>query len=167
MMHGRIGRFVRALIWYIHAFIMVWLAVMQLIDKPATNRSGIPSRKSLKLLSSLVGTLGSLARTEHITPDAMFHQILEQVLESSEVAQAFDGYVDHCRWCHLSKVAQEGCMVRVGSETFSLLMYLSNTTGFAQKTDQAAELLIAFYAEHSITLRLHKSPTQIKAASIN
>ena len=82
----------------------------------------------------------------------MFHRLVEQVLVSSSVASAFLEYIHDYWWGYQTSGARIVNMLRVDSETFSLLLYLSNTSGFAQKTDQTAELLIGFSSQVAKTV---------------
>jgi len=124
---------------------------MQLIQKPS-NKSASSNRKPLLLESSVLGALDKLAHEERVSAQVMFRRLVEQVLVSSTVASAFLEYIHNYWWGYQTSGARIVNMLRVDSETFSLLLYLSNTSGFAQKTDQTAELLIGFYSQVAKTV---------------
>ena len=82
----------------------------------------------------------------------MLHRMVEQVLVSNTTAAAFLEYIHDYWWGYKASGTRTVNMHRVDGETFSLLHYLSNTSGFAQKPNQAAELLTSFDSQIAKTV---------------
>ena len=78
--------------------------------------------------------------------------MVEQVLVSNTTAAAFLEYIHDYWWGYKASGTRTVNMLRVDGETFSLLHYLSNTSGFAQKPNQAAELLTSFDSQIAKTV---------------
>ena len=124
---------------------------MQLIQKPS-GKSASSNRKPILLESSVLGALDKLAHDERVPAPVMLRRMVEQVLVSSTAAESFLEYIHDYWWGYKASGTRTVNMLRVDGETVSLLLYLSNTSGFAQKTDQGAELLISFYSQIAKTV---------------
>ena len=132
---------------------------MQLIQKLSSKLSGA-NRKPILLDPSVVSALEKLAHDERVSASVMVHRMVEQVLVSDTLAASFLEYVHDYWWGRKATAARSVHVLRVGSETFSLLLYLSSTSGFGQKTDQTADMLISFYSQVAKTV-----PTEPRAQS--
>ena len=119
---------------------------MQLIKKPSTKPSG-SSRKPILLEPYAVSALEKLAHDEGVSSAVMVRHMVEQLLASDTLAASFPEYVHDYWWDYKTTAGRSVSVLRVDSETFSLLLYLSNTSGFAQKTDQIAENIVSFYSQ--------------------
>jgi hypothetical protein len=124
---------------------------MQLIQKPSSKPSGV-YRKPILLDPSTVSALEKLAHDERVAAPVMVNRMIEQVLVSDKLAASFLKYVHDYWWGHKATTARSVHVLRVGSETFSLLLYLSSTSGFEQKTDQTVDMLISFYSQIAKTV---------------
>jgi hypothetical protein len=119
---------------------------MQLIKKPSYKPSG-SSRKPILLEPYAVSVLEKLAHDEDVSSAVMVRRMVEQLLVSDTLAASFLEYVHDYWWGYKTTAGRSVSVLRVDSETFSLLLYLSNTSGFAQKTDQIAENIVSFYSQ--------------------
>jgi hypothetical protein len=91
-------------------------------------------------------SLRSLAKKERVSPETLFHGMVERTLSSPAEAASFLDFLREA-WC--GDKPSGGCpdVLRVGALTSSLLLYLAYKTGFDCKTGEAAELLISFHAQ--------------------
>ncbi len=124
---------------------------MQLIQKPSSKPSGSNS-KPLLLEPYVVSALEKLAHDNQVSAAVMVRRMVEQLLVSDTLATSFLEYVHDYWWGYKATAARSLNILRVDSETFSLILYLSNTSGFAQKTDQTAEMIISFYSQIAKTV---------------
>ena len=127
--------------------------LMQLIQKPTNKPSGA-NRKPLLLDSSVVSVLEKMAADEGVSEPVMLRRMVERVLASDTATSSVLYYI-HDHWWGYNPSGDRAVIVRVDSETFSLLLYLSHTSGFSQNTDQTAEMLVSFFSQHEkrVTLR--------------
>lgn len=130
---------------------------MEVLQKPGT-KSATTSRSSIVLETSVVAKLEKLAYVQGTSAAVAFQRMVEQVLGLPSVATCFHEYIQEYWWGYAPVEVTALTMVRVGEETLSLLLYLSNTTGFAQKTDQTAEILVSFFAQQKDRCRSHRLP---------
>jgi hypothetical protein len=92
-------------------------------------------------------SLRSLAKRETVSPETLFHGMVERTLSSPAEAASFLDFLRET-WCgDRPSGGRPGDVLRVGALTSSLLLYLAYTTGLDSKTGEAAELLIAFHAQ--------------------
>jgi hypothetical protein len=124
---------------------------MQLIKKPSYKPSG-SSRKPILLEPYAVSALEKLAHDKGVSSAVMVRRMFEQLLVSDTLAASFLEYVHDYWWGYNTTAGRSVSVLRVDSETFSLLLYLSNTSGFAQKTDQIAENIVSFYSQIAKTV---------------
>jgi hypothetical protein len=124
---------------------------MQLIQKLINKPSG-SSRKPILLEPYAVSPLEKLAHDEGVSSAVMVRRMFEQLLVSDTLAASFLEYVHDYWWGYKTTAGRSVSVLRVDSETFSLLLYLSNTRGFAQKTDQIAEIIVSFYSQIAKTV---------------
>ena len=99
--------------------------------------------------------LRSLAQREIISPETLFHGMVERTLSSPAESAGFQEYLKGA-WC--SEKPSGGRPVdvlRVGALTSSLLIYLAYKTGLDCKTGEAAELLISFHAQSAAPAVIH------------
>ena len=99
--------------------------------------------------------LRTLAEKEIVSPEALFHGMVERTLSSPIEAAGFLEYLKGA-WC--SDKPSEGRPVdvlRVGALTSSLLLYLAYKTGLDCKTGEAAEHLISFHARSAAPAVIH------------
>jgi hypothetical protein len=124
------------------------------------NKPSESNRKPLLLESPVVSALEKLAHYERVSAPVMVRRMVEQVLVSDILAASFLEYVHDYWWGHKATTARTVYVLRVGSETFSLLLYLSNMSGFEHKTDQTVDMLVSFYSQIAKTV-----PTGTRAMS--
>src|ERR1035437_1199317 len=130
---------------------------MQLIQKPINKPSG-SSRKPILLEPYAVSALEKLAHDAGVSSAIMVRYMVEQLLASDTLAASFLEYVHDYWWDYKTTAGRSVSVLRVDSETFSLLLYLSNTSGFAQKTDQIAENIVSFYSQIVKTVPVDPRP---------
>src|ERR1035437_6274751 len=118
---------------------------MQLIQKPINKPSG-SSRKPILLEPYAVSALEKLAHDAGVSSAIMVRYMVEQLLASDTLAASCLEYVHDYWWDYKTTAGRSVSVLRVDSETFSLLLYLSNTSGFAKKTDQIAANIASSYS---------------------
>jgi hypothetical protein len=99
--------------------------------------------------------LRTLAKKEILSPEMLFHGMVEKTLSSPAEAA---GFLDFLReaWCgNKPSGGRPTNILRVGALTSSLLLYLSYKTGLDCKTSEAAELLISFHARSATKAVIH------------
>jgi hypothetical protein len=100
-------------------------------------------------------SLRSLAKRETVSPETLFHGMVERTLSSPAEAASFLDFFRET-WCgDKPSGGRPVDVLRVGALTSSLLLYLAYKTGFDCKTGEAAELLISFHAQSASRTVVH------------
>src|ERR1700723_2541375 len=116
-----------------------------------TNKRTTGDRERLKravlIDPDFTEALRSLAKNETVSPETLFHGMVERTLSSPAASASFLDFLRGA-WCGDRPSGNRPVdVLRVGALTSSLLLYLAYKTGLDCKTGEAAELLISFHAQ--------------------
>jgi hypothetical protein len=123
-----------------------------------TNKRTTSDRERLKravlIDPDFTEALRSLAKSETVSPETLFHGMVERTLSSPAESANFLDFLRGA-WCGRPSGGRPVDVLRVGALTSSLLLYLAYKTGLDCKTGEAAELLISFHAQSASRTVVH------------
>ena len=120
-----------------------------------TTGDGERLNKAVLIDPDFTEVLNSLAKKEILSPEALFHAMVERTLSSPAEAACFLDYLREALCGDKPVGGRPVDVLRVGALTSSLLLYLAYKTGLDSKTGEAAELLISFHAQSASRTVVH------------
>jgi hypothetical protein len=112
-------------------------------------------KKAVLIDPDFTEVLNTLAKKEIVSPEALFHGMVERTLSSPAEAACFSEFLREACCGDRPIGGRPVDVLRVGALTSSLLLYLAYKTGLDCKTGEAAELLISFHAQSASRTVVH------------